>query len=166
MKIPALSELVRCPRCLRHLDPLCFYKDRSKASGRKSHCRACSKEACSKWKRSNPEKVAAYAKQQRHLNRNFRLANRFLDDPSNASGDERELQQVIELFGPDFKSQGIHLTSKYSMRPLNDVKTPAEEFAELFDLLHDRFERHFANQYEMVNSALMLRLVNLLFPLN
>ena len=49
------------------------------------------------------------------------------------------------------------------MRPFNDVTSPAEEFAEIFDLLNDRFEGHFTNQSEMVNSALMLRLINLLF---
>ena len=160
------QALVRCPRCQRNLDPICFYKDRSKSSGRKSHCRNCTKTACRKWKRENPEKVAAYKSEERRERRELRLRNRELRDLYSAQSDAADYQQMVDLFGPDCQSKGIHLANKRSTKLSSKPLNLLAELEELHWLLADEFNGRYRNHIEMTKAALMLRLFNSLFPMS
>ena len=156
--------LVRCPRCQRNLDPICFYKDRSKSSGRKSHCRNCTKTACRKWKRENPEKVAAYKAEERRVRRDARLARRDLKDFYEAESEALDRRQMIDLFGPDYESQGIHLTNKRSTKIPSGSPGLAQEIEDVYELLSEDLKSHYVNQHEIANTAVMFQLLGLLFP--
>lgn len=155
--------LVRCPRCERSLDPICFYKDRSKSSGRKSHCRACSKSACRKWKRANPDKLAAYAAEQRRLRRELRLAKNCLQQFYEADSERLDRQQMIELFGPDCESSGIHLSNRRSSKSVQPELTDIEELEELHRLLSENPEYNLGSEYEFASNVFIFRLLNSLF---
>lgn len=157
------QALVRCPRCQRNLDPICFYKDRSKSSGRKSHCRNCTKTACRKWKQENPEKVAAYKTEERRERRELRLRNRELRKLYEAQSEAADYQQMVELFGPDCESQGIHLSNKRSTKLIRPKLNDVEEFGEIYDLLSENPDYTLDSEYEFVSTALLFRLFNSLF---
>jgi uncharacterized C2H2 Zn-finger protein len=49
----------RCPRCERVLPVSDFARDRSKASGHKSRCKACDREKARRYYAANRERVLA-----------------------------------------------------------------------------------------------------------
>lgn len=166
MNTESAKQLIRCPRCHRNLDPISFYRDRSKSSGRKSHCRACSKNACKNWKQANPDKVAGYAKEQRLLRRELRLVKRALQEISAAECEEFDRRQLIALFGPDYKQQGIHLMPRRSLRHPDNSSTEIDELREVIELLPEEMRQQAGGASEMLNAGLYIRLMHGLFPMS
>lgn len=156
-------NLIRCPRCQRNLDPICFYKDRSKSSGRKSHCRNCTKTACRNWKQENPEKVAEYKAEERRERRELRLRNRELRELYGAQSEAADYQQMVDLFGPDCESQGIHLSNKRSTKLIRPKLNDVEEFGEIYDLLSENQDFDLGSEYEFVSNLILFRLFSSLF---
>lgn len=157
------AETVKCTRCRRNLDLSCFYRDRSKVSGRKSHCRACSKTACQQWKKANPEKVAKQVASQRRR-------DRLLREPAGASRplsprseqDARTYRAIIETFGDDFHQFGIRLEGASN---LPSEHNPIWTLHQALHDLEDVTDYGFKDKFEMFLTGVFiynLSLTNLL----
>lgn len=58
--------MARCPRCERNLAVSEFARDRSKASGHKSHCKACDTAKSKRYYEANRERVLAKRAKRAH----------------------------------------------------------------------------------------------------
>lgn len=142
MKPSKPTGTVVCPRCRRSLDPSCFYRDRSKASGRKSHCRSCTKSACQTWKDKHREAVADYARVQRRRNqfvRELLKAARPLNPL--CEEDERTYRALVEAFGDEIEQFGIGLEETPAQStPLNPIWLLYQAVDDLEDVTEYGFE--------------------------
>lgn len=112
-------EFLRCPRCQREQETDQFYADRSKTSGRKSHCKTCTKSDNRKWKTQNCSQVAEYEKARRQRAKYLRelgeaaeeliLRHRCLLDP-------RSHKSYVEIFDAEPGTRGIYFVDKDKTR--------------------------------------------------
>ena len=166
MEPSVTPNLVRCPRCQRNLDPLCFYPDRSKSNGRKSHCRACSKSACAQWKKNNPDKVNANAANRRRQIRELRPDKGALQDLYWAQDESSDYEQLVDLFGPDYAEKGIRLTKRRSGKLARQANNPLKEIYDSIESLSDEKKLRGGGEAAMFDVALYLKLMNLIFPMH
>lgn len=160
-------DLIPCPRCKRKLDPLCFYPDRSKTSGRKSHCRSCSKASSQKWKQAHKPHLAQYSRERRAAEREQRQEKRqFSEDSYWLSDDSKAIQELQIIFGPDYADQGIHLLPPRQRTTRIIPANCFREIEEVIPLLADEFRAKFEDDAEIMISALVMHLLCDLFLIN
>jgi hypothetical protein len=116
----------RCPRCQCILDISQFYADRSKASGRKSHCKECSKTQIKDWKSKNPARLAEYERNRRKRESIFRKLEKTLEKSiakyrraearTWRGKDHRTEAAYLETFDQALGTAGYHLVDNESTR--------------------------------------------------
>jgi hypothetical protein len=76
----------------------------------------------------------------------------------------RDLEQLVELFGPDFESQVIHLSQRRATRISRGGHDYLEEIQQAVSGVELDPDSATMSQEEMVKAALMLRAYTILFP--
>ncbi len=168
MEPSEVCVLVVCPSCKCQKEVGDFYPDRSKSSGRKSHCKTCSRNACRGWRARNRPHLALYQsrhrREARHLKESLTLAS---SPASRCVVDERTLQEVAEIFGEDWQDLGISV-SEYSSRNKMPKRADRSKMTRLagqiyseIEELYELLDHGYSSKEEMFLAALY---VSAFFP--